>query len=291
MRRVATKILSWVLLLSGVVFVVGYGQMDFLSSSVVEASLTLSETPENELIRIRLERENLVADKKEAIQEKQAIEINQKNITEKIQKIEESLLQIKKKIDKINADIAGFPAPDLEKIEAEYRQKQSQEYERYEKQKIATQKLYVDTMNLIQQTHDERVKKGWKSDEIIIAEDQLAATNRHNALKSLTDANIEQREKHEDALQDLEEQKQQALAKAKTDNQALLAPLIEQKQSITTDRAKLQEEKESLMTEQSRNNTEVEKILVSLNTIESTLAALDYKIILLEETVLRNIVP
>jgi len=63
-------------------------------------------------------------------------------------------------IDKINADIAAFPAPNLEKIETEYRQKQSQEYERYEKQKIATQKLYVDTMNLIQQAHDERVKKG-----------------------------------------------------------------------------------------------------------------------------------
>ncbi len=63
-------------------------------------------------------------------------------------------------IDKVNADISAFPAPDLEKIETEYRQKQSQEYERYEKQKIATQKLYVDTMNLIQQAHDERVKKG-----------------------------------------------------------------------------------------------------------------------------------
>lgn len=134
--------------------------MSFLSSSVVEASLTRSETPENELIRIRLERENLVVDKKEKIQEKQTITAEQKSLTEKIQKIEEGLLQNKKMIDKINADIAAFPAPDLEKIEAEYRQKQSQEYERYEKQKIATQKLYVDTMNLIQQAHDERVKKG-----------------------------------------------------------------------------------------------------------------------------------
>jgi seryl-tRNA synthetase len=139
---------------------VGYGQLSFLSSSVVEASLIHSETPENELIRIRLERENLVMDKKEKIQEKQAITAEQKSLTEKIQKIEEDLLQNKKMIDKINADIAAFPAPDLEKIEAEYRQKQSQEYERYEKQKITTQKLYVDTMNLIQQTHDERVKKG-----------------------------------------------------------------------------------------------------------------------------------
>ncbi len=63
-------------------------------------------------------------------------------------------------IDKINADIGAFPAPDLEKIETEYRQKQSQENERYEKQKTATQKLYVDTMNLIQQAHDEKVKRG-----------------------------------------------------------------------------------------------------------------------------------
>jgi hypothetical protein len=134
--------------------------MNFLSSSVVEASLTRSETPENELIRIRLDRENLVADKKEKIEEKQVITIEQKKLTEKIQKIEGSLLGIKKMIDKINADIGGFPAPDLEKIEIEYRQIQSQENERYEKQKIATQKLYVDTMNLIQQAHDERVKKG-----------------------------------------------------------------------------------------------------------------------------------
>ncbi len=66
--------------------------MSFLSSSVVEASLTRSETPENELIRIRLERENLVADKKEKIEEKQVIIIDQKNLTEKIQKIEGALL-------------------------------------------------------------------------------------------------------------------------------------------------------------------------------------------------------
>lgn len=66
--------------------------MNFLSSSIVEASLTHSETPENELIRIRLERENLVADKKEKIEEKQIITIDQKNLTEKIQKIEGNLL-------------------------------------------------------------------------------------------------------------------------------------------------------------------------------------------------------
>jgi hypothetical protein len=124
-----------------------------------------------------------------------------------------------------------------------------------------------------------------------MTEDELAATNRHNALKSLTDANIEQREKHEDSLQDLEEQKQQALTKAKTDNQALLAPIIQQKQSITIDRTKLQEERDILIVEQSKNNAEAEKILVSIDTIESTLAGLDYKILLLEETVLRNIVP
>ncbi len=124
-----------------------------------------------------------------------------------------------------------------------------------------------------------------------MTEDELAATNRHNALKSLTDANIEQREKHEDILQDLEEQKQQALAKAKTENQNLLAPLIQQKQSITIDRTRLQEERDDLVAQQSKNNAEAEKILVSINTIESTLAGLDYKILLLEETVLRNIVP
>lgn len=124
-----------------------------------------------------------------------------------------------------------------------------------------------------------------------MTEDELAATNRHNALKSLTDANIEQREKHEDALQDLEEGKQQALTKAKTENQNLLAPLIQQKESTTIDKTKLQEERNVLMIEQSKNNTEAEKILTSLDAIEATLAALDYKIILLEETVLRNIVP
>jgi len=124
-----------------------------------------------------------------------------------------------------------------------------------------------------------------------MTEDELAATNRHNALKSLTDANIEQREKHEDNLQDLEEQKQQALTKAKTDNQNLLAPLIQQKQSITIDRAKLQEERDALIAEQSKNSAEIAAILTSIDTIESTLAGLDYKNILLEETVLRNIVP
>jgi hypothetical protein len=291
MRFTATKIFSWALLLSGIFFIVGYGQMNFLSSSVVEASLTRSETPENELIRIRLDRENLVADKKEKIEEKQVITIEQKKLTEKIQKIEGSLLGIKKMIDKINADIGGFPAPDLEKIEIEYRQIQSQENERYEKQKIATQKLYVDTMNLIQQAHDERVKKGWKSNEVIMAEDELAATNRHNALKSLTDANIEQRAKHEDIVQDIEEQKQQALSKAKTDNQSLLAPLIQQKQSITEEKTRLQEERDALIVEQTKNNSKAEDIVTSIDTIESTLAALDYKILLLEETVLRNIVP
>ncbi len=66
--------------------------MNFLSSSVVEASLTRSETPENELIRIRLERENLVMDKKEKIQDKQTITAEQKSLTEKIQKIEADLL-------------------------------------------------------------------------------------------------------------------------------------------------------------------------------------------------------
>lgn len=291
MRFTATKIFSWALLLSGVFFVVGYGQMSFLSSSVVEASLTRSETPENELIRIRLERENLVADKKEKIEEKQVIIIDQKNLTEKIQKIEGALLWIKKMIDKINADIGAFPAPDLEKIETEYRQKQSQENERYEKQKTATQKLYVDTMNLIQQAHDERVKRGWKNDEVITSEDELAATNRHNALKSLTDANIEQREKHEDIVQDIEEQKQQALSKAKTDNQSLLAPLIQQKQSITEEKIKLQEERDALMVEQAKNNSKAEEMATSIDIIESILAALDYKILLLEETVLRNLVP
>lgn len=124
-----------------------------------------------------------------------------------------------------------------------------------------------------------------------MTEDELAATNRHNALRSLTDANIEQREKHEDALQNLEEHRQQALTKAKTENQNLLVPLIQQKQSITIDRAKLQEERDDLVAQQSKNNVEVEKILASINTIESTLAGLDYKILLLEETVLRNIVP
>lgn len=54
--------------------------------------MTRSETPENELIRIRLERENLVIDKKEKIQDKQTITAEQKSLTEKIQKIEADLL-------------------------------------------------------------------------------------------------------------------------------------------------------------------------------------------------------
>jgi hypothetical protein len=124
-----------------------------------------------------------------------------------------------------------------------------------------------------------------------MAEDELAATNRHNALKSLTDANIEQRAKHEDIVQDIEEQKQQALSKAKTDNQSLLAPLIQQKQSITEEKTRLQEERDALIVEQTKNNSKAEDIVTSIDTIESTLAALDYKILLLEETVLRNIVP
>ncbi len=92
-------------------------------------------------------------------------------------------------------------------------------------------------------------------------------------------------------MQDIEEQKQQALSKAKTDNQSLLAPLIQQKQSITEEKIKLQEERDALMVEQAKNNSKAEEIATSIDIIESTLAALDYKILLLEETVLRNLVP
>ena len=45
------------------------------------------------------------------------------------------------------------------------------------------------------------------------------------------------------------------------------------------------------MVEQAKNNSKAEEIAPSIDIIESTLAALDYKILLLEETVLRNLVP
>lgn len=68
------KIITLVVVLLGVFFVFGTHKASFLSSSVIESSFIDIETPENELIRIRLERINLIADKKEAIEEKQKIE-------------------------------------------------------------------------------------------------------------------------------------------------------------------------------------------------------------------------
>lgn len=291
MYHTKTKIITLGIILSGVFFVFGYDKTGFLSSSLIDASVVHVETPENELVRIRLEQTNLIADKKEKIAEKQMIELGRKSLEKKIGEMESALIWVRKTIDEVNAAIVAFPAPNLEKIENEYKQKLSQENMRYEKQKIATQKLYVDTMNLIQQTYDEKAKKIWNNAELIASEDQLAATNRQNALKSLTDANIEQREKHDELVSVLEEQKQQNIAKAKTDNELLLTPLIEKKQKETEQRTNIQKELDALILEREKNSSEIKDIAEAINSIEASLAAIDYKIILLEEAVLRNIAP
>lgn len=192
-------------------------------------------------------------------------------------------------MDEINKAISVFPAPDLEKIEREYRDKFSQENERYEKQKIATQKLYVDTMNLIQQTYDEKIKKEKHNGELVAAEGQLAGTNRQNALKSLTNANIEQLQKHETILSDLEDQKQQSIAQSKADNASQLTPLMQKKQSLTQQKNDTQKELDVLTLKNLKSNSDIRNLSENIIAIESLLSALDYKIILLEETILRNI--
>lgn len=177
-------------------------------------------------------------------------------------------------------------------VEKVYAQKIAEENARYEKQKRADQKLYADTINLINQTYEETMHLN-KGKEGLVTQDaeSLAVTNRKNALQSLTNAQIEHLEKHEEKIQSLEEEKQQNIEKAQAENNALLLPIIQKKENLVQEKNNKQAELESVMAGESQSMVELEKITQSLETLEHDLAGLDYKILMLEEDILRTIIP
>ncbi len=177
-------------------------------------------------------------------------------------------------------------------IEKVYAQKIAEENARYEKQKRADQKLYADTINLINQTYEEamHLNKG-KEDLVTQDAESLAVTNRKNALQSLTNAQIEHLEKHEEKIQSLEEGKQQNIEKAQAENNALLLPIIQKKESLAQEKIDKQAELESVMAGESQAMVELEKITQSIEALEHDLAGLNYKILILEEDILRTIIP
>lgn len=290
--RLKAKIIILTLIVMGMIFVLWTRGVPFLSSSIVQASLWVPETSGDMLVNIRFEREQLSLDKKEKTEEKSVLEKTIHQLQEKKQTIKSELQLLQKKLDDTNASIVAFPWPDMTNVEKVYAQKIAEENARYEKQKRADQKLYTDTINLINQTYEETMHLN-KGKEGLVTEDveSLAVTNRKNALQSLTNAQIEHLEKHEEKIQSLEEERQQNIEKAQVENNALLLPIIQKKENLVQEKNNKQAELESVMAGESQSMVELEKITQSLEMLEHDLSGLDYKILMLEEDILRTIIP
>jgi len=288
--KLRTKIIGLVLITMSMVFVLWSDKIPFLSSSIVQASLWSSDVPGDILVNIRLEREQFYLDKKEKTAEKKSLEQAIKNLQEKKEKIKHELQTLQENLDKVNASIVAFPWPDIAKIEERYNKEIMQENARYEKQKIADQKLYSETIHLIEQTHEDKIRWNMEKNTTNMQDaESLLMTNKKNALQSLTNAQIEHLEKHEENIESLDEDKQQDIQKAKVENNELLLPLIQNKNTLAEKKTNMQTDLEGIMAEESRSMIELEKLTQSIHAIEDDIAVLDYKIIMLEEDILKSI--
>lgn len=290
-----TKIgLASIFALCGIFVILWLAYPSFLTSSVVKISFVEAESPEKKLIEVRLERDNLILDKKDKIQEKLELESELIKIDWKIQEIKGKMSSVQKSLDEVNNAVASTPEPNLWKIEDSYKAQLFQENTRYEKEKEMDQKLYIDTMNLIKKTYDdvvisipETIPVEERKNRIEEAAD-LATTNRKNALQSLTDISLDHQNKHEQAINDLEEKMQMTLRDEKTKNEGILAPLIEKKQSISQQKMELQKEQESFLQQQVSITGALADIAESIRAIDLMVSGIDYKILMLEETIIQR---
>lgn len=290
--KLKTKIISLSLITMSTVFILWSDNIPFLSSSIVQASLSVPDLPGEILAHIRLEREELTLDKQEKIEEKKATEQIIKSLEQNASEKQRQLQDIQKSLDEVNTAIVSFPWPETTQIEALYVKKINEENIRYEKQKIADQKLYTDTIRLIDQTYDEKIRLYKGKDNLTLQDaESLANTNRKNALQSLTDIQVKNLEKHENLLQSIEEEKQHSIEKATLENNDRLVPLVHKKNDLSQKKIILQSELERVLAEESRSEVELEKIKNSIHTIEDDILALDYKILILEEDILKQIAP
>lgn len=264
--------------------------VSFLSSSIIQASLEHADAPEDIVPHIRLEHTQLQWDKKQAIEDKNILETKIADIQNEKQATQAELDRIQKNLDEINASIVAFPWPDIITIEQSYDKKIAEENARYEKQKIADQKLYADTINLINQTYEETIRLNKGEDDARMQDaHNLAVTNRKNALQSLTNIQIEHLEKHESNIQIIHDEKQKDIEKAQTENDALLLPLIQKKNTLAEQKIDLQYKWEKNMAEESHYRVELEKTIQSIQAIEDDIAAIEYRIFILEENILNSI--
>lgn len=275
-----------------VVYIIWINKIPFLSSSIVQVSLWAPDAPEDLLAHIRFEREQLVLAKKEKIEESKSLEQTIQSFQAQDKTIQNQLWDIQKSLEETNDFIASFPWPDTSKIEQTYAKKIADENTRYEKQKLADQKLYADTIHLINQTYDEKIRIYQGKDAVALQEAQdLAIINRKNALQSLTNIQVENLEKHQAILESIEEEKHHSIEQIKLDNDNRLLPLIQKKESLAQEKTRLQEEWQEMAVQVARLISEREEIIQSLRTIEDDILALDYKIIILEEDILKQIAP
>lgn len=257
-------------------------------------SFVEAESPEKKLIDVRLERDNLVLDKKEKIEQKVELESELVNIDTKIQELQAKISSVQKSLDEVNHAIATTPEPNIGSIEELYRDLISKETIRYEKEKEMDQKLYIDTMNLIKKTYDDAVAS---IPETIPLEERknrideaanLATINRKNTLQSLTDVNLDHADKHQEALNHLEEKKQIVLKDEKVKSEVILAPLLEKKQRISEQKMAIQKEQESFLQQQLSITSTLSNIAESVRAIDLVISGIDYKILVLEETIIQR---
>jgi chromosome segregation ATPase len=274
------------------VAIVWYTYPSFLSSSVFEASAVVSDTGESRLSNMRLERERITIEKKRTIENYVALKGEKDILDVEIKKIDQSIADAQKELDSINNAIAAIPTPNLFPIEEKYKNKTQEENKRYEEQKLADQKLYIDTMYLIKKTYDTSVELIKKTslpiehERLIQEAADLATTNRQNALESLTKTKKQHLIAHEEILGNLDSEKQREIAQLESDIEMSFVPLLKKKNIISENKADLQRERAKLESQLTSLSTEIQREAKHLNEIESLLKGIDYTIFILEESLL-----
>ncbi len=253
------------------------------------SNLSSSVLGDNDDIQIQInqknnERASLVTEQDEQKVILSQLRNNLTDLQKEIQKSTEQYNSVQKELNQINADIAKVPSPQYGDIDKEYNDAILLENTRFSKQKSIDQAYYNDVTAESKKTYDDTVSyirahnPVSKHAKLIAEAASVATKKRQEALRILTEKNLANTTQHQEVVNTLTQNKLDQRAKRLADNQAIVVPLLEQKNQISLRKTEAYASKDALIKNQNAIKWQIATVDLRIRQIDTLLDWIDRQV-------------
>lgn len=257
----------------------------WLSSSSLSSSILGDQTDiQYQIDQKNNERLQLVAEQDEKKAILSQLKIDRIDLQKEIQKSSEKYTSVQNELNQINSDIAKVPSPQYWDIDKEYNDAMLLENTRYSEQRATDQKSYTDVTVESKRIYDERVSYIRAHNPVsqhakLIAQAASVSTKaRNQALNELTQKNFSNISQHQDAVNTVTQRKLSQRAKRLADHQAIVTPLLEQKNQISLRKSEAYTSKDALVKQENAMKSQIATVDLRVREINTLLDWIDRQI-------------